>query len=296
VSKLDTIGHHLAVMEKYRRLLRRHPDSLLFAELADQLRRAGKLSEATAICSRGLLRHPDYATGHVVMGEIFRDAGMTQKAEEHWREALRLDPRHPRAHFCLGELHLGRGEADQAIAAFEAAVFSSPEFAEAHARLAEVRKRAADQQPEELEPPAPGPAWRTAERPGWLTSGRFEELVAAVASCRSVEAAAMVNSEGLLLAAGTPSAARPQESAVMAAEGAELVMEARDLLTRLGAGRLLGALVWGGEGSLRCLALGNLTLVATLKPGLPVGAAEAEIEEALASLNTDTSYEQARDG
>ena len=279
MRKLEAIGDHRALTGKFRRLLQRDRNSLLFAEFADHLRRVGSISEATAICARGLMQNPGYATGHVVMGEIFRDAGITEKAEEHWREALRLDPGHPRAHLRMGELHLDRGESEQAAAAFEAAAVSNPEPGEARTPSA----RNSGEVPEELEDQSAEASahhsWRPGERPKWLTSGRFGDLVDAVRRGRSVERAMLVNAEGQLLASSTPT--QTDDSPGL---GVQLVTEAQDLLRRLGAGRLRTASICGVEGSLRCVALGDLTLMTTLKPDSPVGVAQEEAAEAMASM------------
>jgi len=273
--------NYRAEVDRYRRVMERDPGSLRFAEFADRLRRDGKISDATAICARGLAYNPNYATGHVVMGEIFRDAGLLEKARQEWGEALLVDRTHPRAHLRLGELHLSRGEVRQAVAAFETALLYNPDFPEAQARLGEARE-GADRGRGDHEEAGAAASRRPGERPVWLTSDRFEELVAAVSRCRSVEAAALVNSDGLLLDGNLPAPGRAEGGAGAAAE---LVTAARDLMKRLAAGRLRAALVRGDGGSLRCVALGDLTLAATLKPGVPVGAAGEEMEEAVLSLS-----------
>jgi predicted regulator of Ras-like GTPase activity (Roadblock/LC7/MglB family) len=262
-------------------MLEREPGSLRFAEFADELRRDGKLSDATAICARGLTYHPGYATGHVVMGDIFRDAELPEKAEVEWREALRLDLTHPQAYLRLGELHLSRGEPERAVAMFEAALLHNPGLAEAQAKLAVARRRMSGESGDEGEEAADARQWRPGEWPAWLTSERFEELVEAVSDCGSVEAAALVNSDGLLLEGSLPV---PGKLGGGAGGAAELLAEARDLMRRLAGGRLRAAFIGGEGGSLRCVALADLMLAATLKPGSQVGAAKAEIEEAIANM------------
>jgi len=280
VSDLKAVEKARAEVGVYRRRLQRDPDSLLFAEFANHLRRAGLTSDAIAMCARGLMRHPGYATGHVVMGEIFRDAGLLEKAEREWQEALRLDPGHPRAHLCLGELYLSRGDDEQAAAAFRAALASNPDLPEAHAKLAELtgedstRVAAAD--------PSPGKAteWELGKRPEWLTSARLDDLVARVGACGSIETAALTNSDGLLLAGDMPAGANPVPSAVALAE---FTADLRNLLVRLGGGRLRAAVLANEAGSVHCMALGELTLAAAQMPGTPIEGARDEIEDAIRS-------------
>jgi len=260
--------------EQYRRRLRRDPGSLLFAEFADHLRRAGDISAATAICARGLLRHPGYATGHVVMGEIFHDGGHPDKAEREWREAIALDPGHPRAHLRLGEMYLARGERELALAAIETALLHNPEAAEAQALL--DRARGKRPQPEEEAAAAPP------RRPDWLTADRFEELVSAVADCASVDGALLANSDGLWLCGSLKAGA---DSEAGSAAAAALMQEAQRVVTALGAGKLRAVSIRGREGGLRCRALSRVTLVAALGPRVALGLADAEIEDAIAGLH-----------
>jgi predicted regulator of Ras-like GTPase activity (Roadblock/LC7/MglB family) len=216
------------------------------------------------------------------MGDIFRDAGLPDRAEAEWREGLRLDTTHPQAYLRLGELDLGRGEPERAAAMFEAALLHNPGSPEAQAKLAEARRRLSGEGGAGRDEDWSARQWRPGERPARLTSERFEELVEAAADCRSVEAAALVNVDGLLLEGNMPVAGRLGGGAGVAAD---LVAEVRDLVRRLAGGRLRAALVQGEGGSLYCLALGDLTLAATLKPGAQVGAARADLEGAIATVN-----------
>lgn len=281
MTNREAVENYRAEVEAYRRLLQRNPGSLRFAEFADQLRRAGKLSDATTICARGLAHNPDYATGHLVMGEIFRDAGLLEKAERECREALRLDQAHPRAHLRLGELYLSRGQLKEATASFQAALMCKPDFPEAQARLEEARRGGGMGGAGE-EGAAHADQWRPGERPTWLTSARLGELVEAVTGCQSVQTAGVINADGLLLEGTAPSAGRAEGGA---GAPVELVREARDLTRRLAAGRLRGALICGEDGSVQCLPLGDLTLTAALNPETSAPAARAQIEEAVAALS-----------
>jgi predicted regulator of Ras-like GTPase activity (Roadblock/LC7/MglB family) len=239
------------------------------------------------------MQNPGYATGHVVMGEIFRDTGMLEKAEHHCRDALRLDPGHPRAHLLMDELHFSRGESSQAAAAFEAAALSNPQPAQA--RTSPVGT--SGEIPGELEDGASKAvarhSWRPGERPAWLTSERFEDLVGAVHRCRAVEGTILASAEGLPLASSTSALTQTESAPGL---GVQFATEARDILRRLGAGRLRTALICGVEGNLACLSLGDLTLVATLKPDCPVGAAREQLEEVLSLMPMSARHAEKRNG
>ena len=262
------------------RLLRRAPGSLRFAESADRCRRAGALAQAAAVCARGLLRYPSYATGHVVMGEIFCARELLHKAREQWQEALRLDPQHPRAHFRLAELHLAQGERDEAVGALEAAILSDSNFAEAHFLLAEIRGGAAHGSADA----GPGVATPSADRPHASTpSYRFSLLLSTLERSPFLQGVLLSDANGLPIA-GNPtwgsasSAAGPQMAAAVSAAAAR---ESKQLLSCLGAGDLKSVLLRGAGGVIRYVALPGATLIAELKPDAPLGAADAEITEAL---------------
>jgi len=264
----------------WHRLLRRAPASLRFAELADRHRRTGALAEAAAVCARGLLRYPGYATGHVVMGEIFCARELLDRARDQWQEALRLDPQHPRAHFRLAELHLAQGERDQAVRALEAAILSDSNFAEAHFLLAEIRGGAAL----ETADAAPGVTTPSADRPSASRpSYRFSLLLNALERSPFLQGVLLSDANGLPIAGNqnwgsASSVAGPQMAAAVSAAAAR---ESKQLLSCLGAGDLKAVLLRGAGGVIRCVTLPGATLLAELKPDAPLGAADAEITEAL---------------
>lgn len=264
-----------------KRLVSRGANSLRFAELADTCRRAGALSEATALCARGLLRYPNYATGYVVLGEIFCARNLTDKAREQWRKALELDPHHPRAHFRLAELHLSAGEQEKAVAELEMAVQSDPNFAEAHFLLAELKgeTRAPDDDVETADALA-----RPARRPqASVQRERYSRLLASLEKGCCVRRALIADSNGLPVAS-SPAWASSDGGDAEAAAGVSSAMieDIRQLVSPLGAGKLEGMLLCGEDGAVRCVVLGADTLIADLDPEAPLGAVEAEIAEAIA--------------
>jgi len=273
LAQVEPTGHIEPRIGALRRELRRNPGSLCFAELADLTRHGGNLVEAAALCARGLLQHPGYATGRVVMGEIFRDQQLESKAEEEWREALRMDPNHPRARLRLGELYLHRGDVPRARAALAAALHVNPGLAEAEDLLATIEHQEAESAPRDQ-------MLRRLTEPSTRTSPPVQKLLAAVGACSSVEGALLVNSDGLPVAGSLTAAANAEAGAAMAAQ---VVREARRVIAPLGAGRLRMALLRGSEGSVRCLVVEDGTLIVALKRDVPIGAADAELQELLAA-------------
>ena len=92
----------------------KEPDSKVFAQLADELRRMGDFDEAAKIATRGLEKHPGYATGHVVLGKIFRDMCENDKAKKQFQKVIKIDPQNLLALKLLGDLFLQDGHKNRA--------------------------------------------------------------------------------------------------------------------------------------------------------------------------------------
>lgn len=91
------------------------PGGRLFAPLADAYRKTGNLARARAVVEQGLLRHPAYATGHVIAGWVFRDSGDDGSALQAFVRALELDPDNVVALRNLAELEDASGQTGEAV-------------------------------------------------------------------------------------------------------------------------------------------------------------------------------------
>ena len=69
-----------------------NPDSTLFARLAEAYIGLGRTDEALELCRRGLERHPQYATGHMVYAKALWKKGELEEAEKSATRALELEP------------------------------------------------------------------------------------------------------------------------------------------------------------------------------------------------------------
>lgn len=61
----------LESIEKYREILRRDPNSQVFAALADAYRELGMLADAEKTARHGVERHPSYVSGLVALGRVW---------------------------------------------------------------------------------------------------------------------------------------------------------------------------------------------------------------------------------
>jgi Flp pilus assembly protein TadD len=55
-------------IDDLRRRVQKDPASIAFAQLAEEFRRAGHLTEAVDTCQAGLATHPDYVSARVTLG------------------------------------------------------------------------------------------------------------------------------------------------------------------------------------------------------------------------------------
>jgi predicted Zn-dependent protease len=79
-------------IEDLRQRVLRDPDSLVFAQLAEEYRRAGRLEEAVSTCRAGLAHHPGYLSARVTLGWALIDLDRLDEAQ---RELERVKGRAP---------------------------------------------------------------------------------------------------------------------------------------------------------------------------------------------------------
>ncbi|MDH3298779.1 MAG: tetratricopeptide repeat protein [Gemmatimonadota bacterium] len=99
--------------------VRRNPDGLAFARLADAYRRAGDPNRALDILEVGLGRHRSYASAHIVRARACIDLGRSGAAEESFLRVLELDAGNLVAMRGLAGLARDRGDLAGARAWFQ---------------------------------------------------------------------------------------------------------------------------------------------------------------------------------
>jgi len=156
-----------------------HPGSLLFARLADLVRKDGDAGRALEILERGLEAHPEYLSAHIVRARALEDLGRDSEAEEAYRLVVDLDEQNLVALDALARAAERRSDRDAAISWYERLLAVDPRNGEAEVRLQELREGAGngtseDGPPEEEsfgeepageidEPPEEAPASGTGE-------------------------------------------------------------------------------------------------------------------------------------
>jgi len=145
------------------------PASLVYAELAEALRRRGDVDQALRVALHGVARHPEHADGLDCLGRIYSDLGDLARAADAWGRAIALAPEHVGALKGMGFALYRRGDARGAEEMLARAIAVSPRDEAARRALDTVRRaigagppRAADAP----EAPAAGPAEPSPEAAG----------------------------------------------------------------------------------------------------------------------------------
>lgn len=113
-------------IRRYEERLARDPTSLVFATLADLYRKAGRISEAVALCREGLKRVPRYTTARLILAKAHLAAGELDAARAELNAILELSPGDAQCHRLLAEVHRRRGDLDASVRHLETAVRLDP--------------------------------------------------------------------------------------------------------------------------------------------------------------------------
>jgi tetratricopeptide (TPR) repeat protein len=113
-------------IDELRRRLERDPGSRLFAQLAEEHRKAGELAEAIRVARAGLGVHPVYPSARLTLGRALLDTGDAAGARQELELALRQAPDNILASRYLAQALEQLGDRTAALRQFEAALAVSP--------------------------------------------------------------------------------------------------------------------------------------------------------------------------
>jgi tetratricopeptide (TPR) repeat protein len=183
-------------------LLAHDPGSLVYARLAEALRRRGDLSRALQVVMQGLRRHPEHVDGLVCLGRIQADRGDLAEARAAWARALAVVPTHGGALKGMAFGLFREGDARGATELLVRALAANPSDGEARRALDTVR-RGEGPGPDAPTAPPPEPAARGPEpdQPGPTAFRGFE---GATADILLFDDRGLVVAGGLTGAAGVP--------------------------------------------------------------------------------------------
>jgi tetratricopeptide (TPR) repeat protein len=147
-------------IEELRRRIQKDPASIAFAQLAEEYRRAGRLSEAIETCRAGLAYHPDYLSAHVTLGRALLETGELLAAEEALSRVHAAAPENLAAIKGLADIHHRRGESEAALALYTRAIQLGPHDSELEHLIGVLQEEAAAASPQaaDVAPVATAPA------------------------------------------------------------------------------------------------------------------------------------------
>ena len=119
--------------------LARDPRSLVYARLAEALRRRGQPEEALQVALQGLRRHPVHADGHDCLARIYADLGDLERARLAWSKALEIAPDHMGSLRGVAFLLFRQGDLQAAESALQKVLAHVPGDEGARRALAVVR-------------------------------------------------------------------------------------------------------------------------------------------------------------
>jgi len=119
------------------------PASIAFAQLGEELRRAGLFSEAVDTCRAGLVRHPAYLSARVTLARALVELDRLGDAREEFELVLRSASDNLAAMRGLGEIHQREGGLEQALAHYRSALDVAPNDPDLEGAVADLERRVA---------------------------------------------------------------------------------------------------------------------------------------------------------
>jgi tetratricopeptide (TPR) repeat protein len=150
-------------IENLRRRVHRDPTSIAFAQLAEELRRAGEMQEAVETCRAGLAIHPGYVSARVTLARALMALDQLDEAKAELERVLRSAPANLAANRGLADIWYRRGNTAEALARYRAALSLAPNDPELQQIVASLSRDAAAQIPAHAEPLKPDAAGATSD-------------------------------------------------------------------------------------------------------------------------------------
>jgi tetratricopeptide (TPR) repeat protein len=109
-------------IEELRRRVQKDPASIAFAQLGEELRRAGEVKEAVSVCRAGLAVHPGYVSARVTLGRALMELGDLDGADAELRAVLKSTPDNLPAIKARADIYRRRGDREAALTHYRVAL------------------------------------------------------------------------------------------------------------------------------------------------------------------------------
>jgi tetratricopeptide (TPR) repeat protein len=136
-----------ARIDDLRRRVQKDPASIAFAQLAEELRRAGEIDEAVATCRAGLALHPGYLSARVTLGRALLEGNALDEARRELETVLKSAPENLAAIRGLAEIYQRQGLLPEALAQYRAALALAKNDPDLQQTVTELAKIVEPQKP-----------------------------------------------------------------------------------------------------------------------------------------------------
>ena len=128
-------------IDELRRRLERDPGSRLFAQLAEEYRKAGEHAEAIRVARAGLVQHPSYASARLTLGRALLDSHDPAGARVELEAALRDAPDNILASRFLGQALDALGELGPALTQLQKTLKMAPGDRQLESQIVSIHTR-----------------------------------------------------------------------------------------------------------------------------------------------------------
>ena len=128
-------------IDELRRRLEKEPQSRLFAQLAEELRKDGDLNGAIRVAREGLEKHPGYVSARMTLGRALQDSGEIAGARVEFEAVLSSAPDNILASRLLAGCLEGLGSIEAALARYRSTLALSPGDPQLMARVTALEQR-----------------------------------------------------------------------------------------------------------------------------------------------------------
>jgi tetratricopeptide (TPR) repeat protein len=137
-------------IDDLRRRVQKDPASIAFAQLAEELRRAGELQEAIDTCRNGLAIHPAYLSARVTLGRALLEVNQLDEARAELELVLKSAPENLAAIRGLAEILHRQGSLPAALAQYRTALSLAKNDPDLQQTVAELAKEIEPQKPKHV--------------------------------------------------------------------------------------------------------------------------------------------------
>jgi tetratricopeptide (TPR) repeat protein len=139
-------------IDALRRRIDKDPASIAFAQLAEELRRAGQIQESIETCRAGLAIHPTYLSARVTLGRALLEANDLEAARREMEMVLAAAADNLAAMRALGEIHHRCGALEASLERYQTALELAPNDPDLEEAVASVTRELAERAQPDSEP------------------------------------------------------------------------------------------------------------------------------------------------